>query len=188
MAITVLKRLFSGAKPIIVVVLLLMISLGMLSDAIHKSPNLDRLFTTLLVINVLAIIMLVGLIIKNGAALISALRQRVTGAKLTARLVVLFVVLSFVPVSIVYYFSIDFLKQGIESWFHVRVESALNDSLELSKAALTIRKRELLRQTKASAHEFANVPDELTALSINDIRINLDASELTLIDTRGNII
>lgn len=188
MAITALKRLFSGAKPIIAVVVLLMISLGMLSDAIHKSPNLDRLFTTLLVVNVLAIIMLVGLIIKNVAALIGALRKKITGAKLTARLVILFIVLSLLPVSIVYYFSLDFLKQGIESWFHVRVESALNDSLELSKAALSIRKRELLRQTKASSNEFTSVPDDLTALTINDIRIKLNASELTLFDARGNII
>jgi len=188
MAITALKRLFSGAKPIIAVVVLLLISLTMLSDAIHKSPNLDRLFTTLLVVNVLAIVMLVGLIIKNVASLIIALKNKVTGAKLTARLVILFVVMSFLPVSIVYYFSLDFLKQGIESWFHVRVESALNDSLELSKAALTIRKRELLRQTKQASIDFASIPDDLTALSINDIRINLNASELTLFSSQGTII
>ncbi len=188
MAITALKKLFSGAKPIIAVVILLLTSLAMLSDAIHESPDLGRLFTILLVVNVLAIIMLVGLIIKNIAGLIGALRRNVTGAKLTARLVILFVIMSFIPVSIVYYFSLDFLKQGIESWFHVRVESALNDSLELSKASLAIRKRELLRQTKQASIEFASIPDELTALSINHVRINLDATELTLFDAQGNII
>ena len=188
MAITALKRLFSGAKPIIAVVILLLISLTMLSNAIHESANLERLYTTLLVVNVLAIIMLVGLIVKNVAALVSGVKKNITGAKLTARLVILFVVMSFIPVSIVYYFSLDFLTQGIESWFHVRVEKALNDSLELSQASLTIRKRELLRQTKQASIDFASIPDELTALSINDIRIDLNASELTLFSTQGTII
>jgi len=188
MALTTLKKLFSGAKPIIALIILIMASLGMLSDAIHGSTNLDTLFTTLLIINVLAIILLVGLIIKNLYSLLSALKRNLTGSRLTARLVLLFAIMSFIPVSVVYYFSLDFLKQGIDSWFSVRVEGALDDALELSKASLSIRKRELLRQTKQISTEFDAIPDELTALSINDIRINLDATELTLLNSQGNII
>ncbi len=188
MALTTLKKLFSGAKPIIALIILIMASLGMLSDAIHGSTNLDTLFTTLLIINVLAIILLVGLIIKNLYSLLSALKRNLTGSRLTARLVLLFAIMSFIPVSVVYYFSLDFLKQGIDSWFSVRVEGALDDALELSKASLSIRKRELLRQTKQISKEFDAIPDELTALSINDIRINLGATELTLLSSPGNII
>lgn len=188
MAITALKRLFSGAKPIVALIVLTLTALGMLSDAIHGSTNLDTLFTTLLIINVLAIILLVGLIIKNLYSLISALRHKQTGSQLTARLVLLFAVLSFLPVSVVFYFSLDFIKQGIDSWFSVRIEGALDDALELSKTSLNIRKRELLRQTKQISSEFNTVPDELTALSINDIRIDLGATELTLFDPQGKVI
>ena len=188
MAITAIKRLFSGAKPIIALIVLILTALGMLSDAIHGSTNLDTLFTTLLIINALAIILLVGLIIKNLYSLIISLRRKLTGSRLTARLVLLFALMSFIPVSVVYYFSLDFLKQGIDSWFSVRVEGALDDALELSKASLNIRKRELLRQTKQISKEFHLIPDELTALSINDIRINLGASELTLFNPQGIII
>jgi len=188
MAFTTLKRLFSGAKPIIALIILILASLGMLSDALHGSTNLDTLFTTLLIINVLAIILLVGLIIKNLYALLSSLKHNQSGSRLTARLVLLFAIMSFLPVSVVYYFSLDFLKQGIDSWFSVRVESALDDALELSKASLNIRKRELLRQTKQISTEFNAIPDELTALSINDIRINLGATELILLNSQGIII
>ena len=188
MAFTAIKRLFSGAKPIIALVVLIFASLAMLSDALHSATNLDQIFTALLVINVLAIILLVGLIIKNLFALLVALKKQVTGSKLTARIVLLFAIMSFVPVSVVYYFSLDFLKRGIDSWFHIKVENALDDSLELSKASLSLRKRELLRQTKQLSREFEAVPDELTPLSINDIRIDLDASELTLFNSQGSII
>lgn len=188
MAFTAIKNLFSGAKPIVALFLLLLTSLGLLSDAMHSSTSLGRLYTLLLVINVCAVILLVGLIIKNLHGLIQALRRRITGAKLTARLVLLFAMLTFVPVSIVFYFSLDFLKRGIDSWYDVRVEAALNDALELSKASLGLRTRELLRQTESASNVLSLIPDELTPLSINDLRLSLGANELTLFGGRGQIL
>jgi len=188
MAITALKKLFSGAKPIAALFLLLLTSLGMLSDAMHSSTELDRLYTMLLIINVLAVVLLVGLIIKNLYSLSVALRKRITGARLTGRLVLLFAMLAFIPVSIVFYFSIDFLKQGIDSWYDVRVEKALNDALDLSKSSLGLRMRDLLHQTKAASSELSLVHDDLTPLSINDLRISLGATELTLFGDRGKIL
>lgn len=188
MAFTAIKRLFSGAKPIAVLFLLLLTSLGLLSDAMHSSTSLGKMYITLLVINVLAVILLVGLIIKNLYGLIYALRKRVTGSRLTARLVLLFAILTFIPVSIVYYFSLDFLKRGIDSWFDVRVENALNDALELSKSSLGLRMRELLRHTHSASGELSLVPDDLTPLKINDLRLLLGASELTLFGDKGQIL
>ncbi len=188
MAFTAIKKLFSGAKPIAALFVLLLASLAMLSDAMHSSTSLGKMYITLLVINGLAVILLVGLIIKNLYSLITALRRKVTGARLTARLVILFAVLAFVPVSIVFYFSLDFLKRGIDSWFDVRVESALNDALELSKSSLGLRMRVLLRQTQDTSSELSLVPDELTPLSINDLRLSLGAMELTLFGNDGQIL
>jgi len=188
MAITALKKLFSGVKPIAALFVLLLASLGLMSDATHSSTVFGQLYTFLLIINGLAIILLVGLILKNIYLLILSLRNKVTGSKLTARLVVLFVVLSVTPVSVVYYFSLDFLQRGIDSWFDVRVESALNDALELSQASLGVRMRDLLRQTKLASAELSTIPDELITLSINDIRTNLDATELTLFGTQNRIL
>lgn len=188
MAFAAIKRLFSGAKPIAALLLLLLTSLGMLSDAMHSSTSLGRIYTPLLFINVSAVILLVGLIIKNLYGLVLALRKGITGAKLTARLVLLFAMLTFVPVSIVFYFSLDFLKRGIDSWYDVRVEAALNDALELSKSSLGLRMRDLLRQTKSASIELSLIPDELTPLSINDLRLSLDANELTLFGGKGQIL
>ena len=47
--------------------------------------------------------------------------------------------LAVAPVSIVYYFSLQFLHRGLDSWFDVRIEQALEDSLELSRSALDVR-------------------------------------------------
>lgn len=188
MAFTALKKIFSGAKPIVALFILLLASLGLMSDATHNSAIFERLYTVLLAINGMAIILLVGLITKNLYLLRQSLKNKVPGSKLTARLVLLFVVLSVTPVSVVYYFSLDFLQRGIDSWFDVRVEDALNDALELSKASLGIRMRDLLKQTKQVSSELSRVPDDLAALSINDMREKLGATELSLFGQKNRIL
>ena len=188
MAITAIRKLFSGARPIVALFLLLLASLALMSDATHSSTQFGKLYTVLLIINGLAILLLVGLIVKNLYLLITGIRNQVTGSKLTARLVILFVVLSVTPVSVVYYFSLDFLKRGIDSWFDVRVESSLNDALELSQASLSVRMHDLLRQTHQISTELSTIPDDLVSLSLNAMRESLDAAELTLFSPSGRII
>ena len=188
MAFAAIKKLFSGVRPIVALFVLLLASLALMSDATHSSTQFGRLYTALLIINGLAILILVGLIIKNLYLLLMGLRQQVPGSKLTARLVILFVVLSVTPVSVVYYFSLDFLQRGIDSWFDVRVENSLNDALELSQASLGARMRDLLRQTRQVSTDLSSTPDDLVSLSLNAMRENLDASELTLFSQSGRII
>ena len=185
---TLIKRFFSGNTPIVVMVVLLLTSLYLMSIATHNSLLFGRLYSLLLGINFLATILLIGLIGKSVWHLIQQYRQGKTGSRLTARLVVMFVVLSVTPVSVVYYFSLDFLQRGIDSWFDVRVENALNDALELSKTSLGVRMRELLRQTQQMSPRLNAISNELATLTLNELRIESGANELTLFTNDGRII
>jgi nitrogen fixation/metabolism regulation signal transduction histidine kinase len=188
MAITALKRLFTGVTPVIVLAVLLFVSLYLISDATHSSTQFGKLYTYLFVVNGLAIFFLVWLILKNLYQLLKQLRQQATGSRLTARLVVLFIVLSFTPTGVVYYFSLDFLQRGIDSWFDVRVQRALDDSLELSQASLGLRMRDLLHQTQSLTRDLTNIPNDLAGLTLNDLRERTEASEITLFTNGGQII
>lgn len=183
-----LTRLFSGSLPVISLFILLLASLYLMSGATHNSAQFNQQFSLLLVINVLATILLVGLIIKNLAELISQYKKRQTGSRLTSKLVIMFIVLSVTPVSIVYYFSLDFLQRGIDSWFDVRVEDALNDSLELSKASLNLRMNELLVDIKAQASTLTSLEDELVPIKLHELRQEANATEFTLFRHDGHII
>lgn len=185
---TLIKRFFSGNTPVAVVVVLLLTSLYLMSIATHNSLLFGRLYSVLLGINFLATILLVILIGKSVWHLIQQYREGKTGSRLTARLVVMFVILSVTPVSVVYYFSLDFLQRGIDSWFDVRVENALNDALELSKTSLGVRMRELLRQTKLMSHRINAISNEMATLTLNELRIESGANELTLFSSNGRII
>ncbi|VAW92662.1 Nitrogen regulation protein NtrY [hydrothermal vent metagenome] len=182
------NRLFSGSAPIISLVVLLTASLYLMSGATHNSAQFSQQFSVLLGINALATILLVGLITKNLITLIKQYRRRKVGSRLTAKLVIMFVILSVTPVSVVYYFSLDFLQRGIDSWFDVRVEKALSDSLELSKASLEERMNDLVADVQQQATELVNTTDELVALKLNELRLDSNASELTLFHYSGHII
>lgn len=136
----------------------------------------------------MATILLVVLIGKSIWQLIQQYRKGRTGSRLTVRLVIMFVILSVTPVSVVYYFSLDFLKRGIDSWFDVRVENALTDALELSKTSLGVRTRELLRQTQEMSPRLNAISNELATLTLNELRSESGANELTLFTNDGRII
>lgn len=183
-----LRRLTSGSLPVAVLFALLLTALYVMSGATYNSALFSRLYSVLLGINILALILLVALIGKNLYRLIGQYRRRAPGSRLTARLVVMFTLLSVAPVSVVYYFAVDFLHRGIDSWFDVRVEQALDDALVLSRTALNMRMRELLRQTRMMAGSLADVSDGMAAITLNDLRSDSSASELSLFSAGGRIV
>lgn len=188
MATAMIRRFSTGAVPIVLLFGLLLTSLYLMGRATQNSEEFGRLYVTLLVTNVSLLILLVVLIGANMVRLWRQYRSRTTGVKLTLRLVVMFVVLAMVPVSMVYWFSLDFIKRGIDSWFDVHFEQALEDSLELSRTVLDSRMRDLLRRTEDMTVKVANTPDERALSLLGDLSQGSDAGELTLLTVNGKII
>jgi nitrogen fixation/metabolism regulation signal transduction histidine kinase len=183
-----LRRLATGVIPIAALFILLLISLYLMSAATQNSEQFGRLYFILLLINILGLIALVSLIGINLVRLVRQYHNQVTGSRLTVRLVVMFVALAVAPVSVVYYFSLEFIQSGIDSWFDVRIEQSLNDALELSRTSLDARKLDLLKQTEQLAREVAVVPNEQVAVVLNDLRNRSNSYELTLLSNNGHII
>ena len=163
-------------------------SLLMMSKSLQNSELFDRFYLGLLLFNALGLISLSILIILNLKRLIRQLKNRVIGARMTIRIVILFSLLSVTPVLIVYYFSLDFLHRGIDSWFDLRIEQALDDSLELSRLALDVRMRELLNTTEKIAEELSDTNDVELPSHIDQIRDRINADELTLLTRKGAIV
>lgn len=172
----------------LVLFLLLLVSLSFMSDATHNSERFGQLYTWLLLVNALGLVVLIGLIGTNLFWLIGQARRKVPGVRLTRRLMVVFVLLAVAPVSIVYYFSLQFLHRGLDSWFDVRIEQALEDALELSRSALDVRLRERLRLTERLAKELDELSPALVPMGLYDLRVRGGAVELTVTGSDGRII
>ena len=183
-----MKRVTASPAPIIVLGLLLLGSLTLMSDATENSARFGQVYSLLLVVNAFGLVTLAALIGWNLLRLIGQVRRRRPGARLTVRMVAMFVMLSVTPVLVVYYFSLQFLHRGIDSWFDVQVEKALDNALELSRTALSVRMRELLRQTQRIASDLNEIPDPLATSWLDDALQRTDAYEFTLMSDKGRII
>ena len=183
-----MNRIGQGAPPIVALGLVLLGSTYLMSNATQDSARFGELYSILLAINAAALIGLGVLIAWNLYHLLHQAREQRPGAKLTVRMVVVFVVLSVTPVTIVYYFSLQFLHRGIDSWFDVRIEAALDDALDLSRTALGVRMRELLAQTARIASDLEPLAAEQAVGALDDARRLSGASELTLIGANGHIV
>ena len=188
MANRTLIQFVTGPVPILGFAILLLATLVLMSDATQNSTRFGELYSLLLVVNALGLIALAGLISWNLVRLLKQVRDRHAGAALTVRMVTMFVVLAVTPLLVVYAFSWQFLNRGIDSWFDVRIESALDDALKLSQAALDVRMRELLRETESIASQLAAFSDDAASIALEDARQSSSAVELSLITPNGRIL
>ncbi len=168
---------------------LLLVSLYLLSAATQNTEVFGRLHPWLLFFNSICLAGLLGLIAWNLTRLVLQRRRDQPGSRITVRLVTMFVVLALVPVSVVYYFSVQFLHQGIDSWFDTRMEQrVLEDALNLSQASFDVRMRELLRRTERAAVNVHGMSDAVAPIRLGEMREQLGATELTLMASSGRII
>ncbi|MCX7094619.1 MAG: HAMP domain-containing protein, partial [Methylobacter sp.] len=184
---------FDKIKPpislsILILFGLILLLLQLLSSATQESSELSAMYSWLLLVNALGSVVLLGLVGANIYSLARQLKKREAGSRLTTRMVSLFVVLALAPAAIVFYFSMQFLHQGIDSWFNVEIDRAMEDALELSQASLDQRMRWHLRQTQQLTGKLVDMRETQATLEIDNLRELSGAAEMTLFSRQGRII
>ena len=101
------------------------------ADALPVPGNV--LIFGLININIILIILLIFLIIRNVVKLVFERRRGIVGSKLRTRLVAAFVSLSLIPTVLLFLVSINFLSNSIDNWFSIRIEDALKRTLEIAQ-------------------------------------------------------
>lgn len=183
-----IKRYFTGVVPLTVIAVLLVSALLMVSAASQNSATFGRMYSALLIVNIVGIVLLIGLIGFNLYHLFQQYRARVMGSRLTLRLLAIFVALAVVPVGMVFFFSIQTLNRGIDNWFDVKIERALDDALLLGRTSLDAIKQDLVKTANEMAAEL-EVNSNRTALpSLNYMRELHGINDLTLFAQDGRII
>jgi nitrogen fixation/metabolism regulation signal transduction histidine kinase len=112
----------------------------------------------------------------------------VPGAKLKARMVAMFVGLAVLPLLIVFYFAMQFINRGIDTWFNVEVEAGLDDALALSQASLGMQMRDHLNMTIQIAERLDEIDGEELIYELGMLRRESGASEITIFGRGGRII
>src|SRR5210317_2082552 len=132
-------------------VLLSLSALFLLSVTAQNSDDFDRLHNVLVSVNIAGAILLFVLLVGNLIRLLRDYRENVPGARLKARMVAMFVGLAALPLFVVFYFAVQYINRGIDSWFDVEIEDGLGDAIQLVRAVLEIQKHDNLEATQQMA-------------------------------------
>jgi nitrogen fixation/metabolism regulation signal transduction histidine kinase len=184
-----LKNIIAGPVPALILSLLLLAALLLLSFAAQNTAKLTDLYAPLLVINLVGIFVLLVLNLGSIYKLIKQVRAKVIGSRLTLRMVGMFTLLAFLPLSVVYYISIQFLSHGIDSWFDVRIEQAMSDATLLGQVSLKSLKEGQVDALIRHVADVEEAADSLELISMLDrIRREEEYSETAMFTQNGRIL
>ncbi len=169
-------------------VALWMFALWLLASAAQNSEKFDKWLPWILLVNVTGMLTLALLLAAKLTRLVRDYRRHVPGSRLKGRTVAIFSALALAPILVVYYFSLQFLSRGIDSWFELEVSQGLKDTRELSRAALEVREREFQQHAQSVAHSLSAVPDFQLAASLDRERRESTAIEFTVVGAQARII
>ena len=167
---------------------LVLVALFLLSRTAENSEDFDRLHNVILAINVAGVFLLFILLVGNLARLWREYRTHVPGARLKARMVGMFVGLAVVPLLVVFYFSLQFINRGIDSWFNVEVEAGMENALKLSRAALSMQMRQHLYSTQQIAQQLSTSSERQLIYELSMLRRESGASEITIYGSNNRIV
>ncbi|MGB3289858.1 MAG: ATP-binding protein [Burkholderiaceae bacterium] len=148
-------------------------ALALLALLVWSTGNASRYaqqYDTLLLLNGILAVALISWVVVLAARLMRQIRRRQFGARLTARFALYFALIGVLPGILIYVLSVQFMSRSIESWFNVRVDSALEAGLNLGRAALDSQLGDLNSRAKDMAGKLASASDADMALSISRLR------------------
>lgn len=189
MAVHALKRLRGlGTLPVAALIGALFVVLMLMRDAVENSETLSRAFVPLLAAVLAGLFVLAVLVVINLVKLVRRYRRQAIGSRLTGRILLLFVLISLLPVGAVYYFSLGFLLRGIDSWFDVEIGRAMEDALELNQASLDLNQRVLIKYTEQLLANIEDRSGTAIALTLDHLRRQAGAIELTVYGSSGQML
>ena len=145
-------------------------------------------FTALLIVNAIGIAVLLVFLLASFMRLVRQYRKRVLGSRLMVRFAILFISLTIIPISVVFYFSAQFLTRGVDSWFDDKIEQALDDALLLGQGFLEATKQNIVNNARIDAKRIASAPKNQIISLLEEIRRQRGYIELDLLARNGRAI
>lgn len=165
-----------------------LVAMFLLSLTAQNSNDFDRLQGIIYAINIAGLVLLFLLLVGNLARLWRDYRTHVPGARLKARMVGMFVGLAVLPLIVVFYFSLQFINRGIDSWFNIEVEEGMDNALQLSRAALQMQVQRHLGATQQIAQQLGRGDERQLIFELSMLRRDSGASEITIYGSNNRIL
>ncbi len=173
--------------------LLLMSGMGLvllylLTLATDNRELYETNYNVLLAINLTVAGLLLTVILWLLARLWRRLRLRKFGSHLLLKLVAIFGLVGVVPGVLIYTVSYQFVSRSIESWFDVRVESALNAGLSLGRTTLDTLAEDLANKARMAASAMSTGGDGSPGVVLERWREQMGATDVVLWSGSGQAV
>jgi len=166
------------------------ILLFLLASASANTALFVNNYPLLLALNAAVVLALLVLVIVQLRTMWREYRQRLFGSRLKARLMLMLALMAVLPGAVVYGVSLQFAMNSIESWFDVRVDSALEGGLNLGRNVLDSQLAELTEKSRRMALDLGDAVDThgTRATQLNRLREQAGAQTATLLTTTGHVL
>ena len=165
-----------------------MVLLFLLTLATRNRALYEQNFAWLVGINTAVAGVLLLVIVWLAVRLALRFKRGKFGSRLLVKLAAIIGLVGFLPGLLIYTVSYQFVSRSIESWFDVRVESALAAGLNLGRTTLDTLSADLGNKTRLAADELARQPQATAVLSLERVREQLSASDIVLWSASGQAL
>ncbi len=162
--------------------------LYMLSSASANTALFSHHYSSLWILTVVLTLALAALVAYQLWQLRQKLKNKVFGAKLMLRLTIFFSLIAILPGLLVYGISVQFIGKSIETWFDIRVESALEGGLNLGRNSLEMSLSELTKKTRLMALILAEQSPKRHAATLSRFIDRADAQEAAVFSLSGKLL
>jgi len=171
-----------------VVAALSLVLLFMLAQATGNRELYERYYNILFVLNVAVAGLLLAIIAWAVVRMGLRLKRGKFGSRLLVKLAAIFALVGLLPGFMIYVVSYQFVSRSIESWFDVRVESALGAGLQLGRVTLDRVASDLGNRSRLAAAQIAQSAEGGSSLALERLREQLGARDLTLWSGSGQLL
>ncbi|MGE0351235.1 ATP-binding protein [Hydrogenophaga sp.] len=165
-----------------------MVLLFLLTLATNNRAFYEQNFPWLVGINVAVAAFLLLVILWLALRLALRLKRGKFGSRLLIKLAAIIGLVGILPGLLIYTVSYQFVSRSIESWFDVRVESALVAGLNLGRTTLDILAADLSAKTRVAADSLSRVPNASAVLALERLREQLGVTDLVLWSASGQAL
>ena len=162
--------------------------LFLLATVSDNTRLFDSYYSWIVGANVLVGTALFVLVLFLLARLISRYRRKRFGSRLMTRLVLMFTLIGVLPGLVIYLVSVQFVSRSIESWFNVKVETALESGLTLGRSALDASLKDLRLKARAVASELSEMPDSVLAAQLARAIERNQLNEAIVVSGTGQLV
>lgn len=130
------------------------------------------LIFALININLLLVLLVLFLVLRNLAELLFERKQKFLGTKLKTKLVISFISLSLIPTILLFFVSLQFISTSMDYWFNSNVEQSLQESLKLAQSLFHEKEEQAGRMGRAISTKLKGL--EITSYDSKTIAKTLE--------------